>query len=333
MTNQTAAQTLKPDRRAEWLLALATSRGTHLYQRGVRRIANVVRRRWSASREPFIRFCFAGRPLILPLSHDLPLIMISHPLYSSNLPRLVSLAARRKPDLVFIDIGANIGDSVALVAGSVAVPILAIEGDETFLPLLHYNVAQFEQIEVAETYVRFAGAEQSGLTPVRSGGTAHLSFSHEAPDSSFTMTRLSDVLRDHSRFAAPGFLKVDTDGFDSRIIADCLDVLARSHPVLFFEFDPQLMHASGDVESVAVFNHLDDLGYDHVIAYQNTGELLGARSVSDTEGWRDTARAFQAGPAGHYLDLAVYHRDDSDLAIQSLLSERRFLNEWLARIK
>ncbi|MBD2129906.1 hypothetical protein NDI39_22750 [Microcoleus sp. ZQ-A2] len=92
---------------------------------------------------PLISYKIAGFNLLLPFSHQLPFILKTYPLYSSNLARLAKYVKEKYEHLKFIDIGANIGDSIALLRKEAVFPILCIEGDEQFLSALEKNATFF----------------------------------------------------------------------------------------------------------------------------------------------------------------------------------------------
>src|SRR4051794_8200383 len=95
-----------------------------------------ARRLVTARTDPLVERSVGGRPILLPLSHDLPLILRDYPRYGQNLVNIVDAVAREKGPRGFIDVGANIGDTVVMVRSRTNVPVLAIEGDEVYAPLL-----------------------------------------------------------------------------------------------------------------------------------------------------------------------------------------------------
>src|SRR3954466_4260771 len=74
--------------------------------------------------DPAVRISSNGRPIYLPISHDLPLHRSSHPGYSTNLARIAACMAARFDDLAVIDVGANVGDSLALLRSTGDFPVL-----------------------------------------------------------------------------------------------------------------------------------------------------------------------------------------------------------------
>src|SRR6266545_3066092 len=63
--------------------------------------------------DPVITYEIGAGRLSIPLSHDLPLHRAAYPQYSSNLARIAASVAAFSDDFVVIDVGANVGDSLA----------------------------------------------------------------------------------------------------------------------------------------------------------------------------------------------------------------------------
>lgn len=135
---------------------------------GVRRRAlRGLRGTLAAVADPPVRFELEGMSLLLPLSHDLPRLRGQFPLYSDNLRRLAAAAAAKYADLVVVDIGANVGDSVALVrAAAPDAPILCVEGDPRYLEflrgdlLLGVDLDDRRHLEEVDAYVRGRRSER-----------------------------------------------------------------------------------------------------------------------------------------------------------------------------
>jgi len=203
--------------------------------------------------DPLLMWRVGDIDLVLPLSHELPFYRHDHPLYD----RAVGVIAAEVGGPV-VDVGANVGDTAAEMRARTDVPILCVEGDDRFFALLARNAAQLEPVELEHAFVE---------TPTRGriergAGTARV-VEGGGPIRAKPLRRILD---EHPRFARPALLKLDTDGFDVPILLANLDLLARTRPVLFFEYDPYL-GATPDV-----FERLREIGYRRLDVYENTGE-------------------------------------------------------------
>ena len=291
-----------------------------------RRVLSAARKAWLTRDDPAVEVEICGTPLLMPLSHQLPVHQAAHPDYSMNLGRIAGLATADRPDATIVDIGANVGDSVAIMRSRTAAPILGIEGDASFLPYLEVNAARFADVEVAPTYVRTSGSPDDQLAVVRDGGTARLERvtgpGTAGADAPLVVTPLVEILRDHPRFAAPRLIKVDTDGQDAGILADADEVLASSHPVLFFEFDPAMTQAASGSNALETFPQLAALGYRRALFFTNLGDLVIGL---DRDAWSEVDALSEYPAEGEpvaYFDVCAFGPDDAALAAEVEGAER-----------
>jgi len=139
--------------------------------------------------------------------HVLPIKLAKFPNYSANVPRIAALLVEKYPGMALVDVGANIGDTVALVRSKVTCPIVCIEGDEEFFSLLKGNTSQFKDVTLFSNFVSDGDARMAGEV-VRHDGTAHL----VANDGkSVDVTTLDSLKEQHAAaFENVRLLKIDT---------------------------------------------------------------------------------------------------------------------------
>jgi FkbM family methyltransferase len=233
----------------------AILRGDPTTRRGRARLKAAIEARKLLLRvgDPLVRYRIGPVELLLPLSHELPFYRNDYPEYGEAVGRV---AAQLGGPL--IDIGANVGDTAAVLRARADAPILCVEGDEAFFQLLATNAAQLGDVELERAFV---DAPPRGRVE-RARGTSRI----VAGDAELPAKTLARILEEHPRFAEPALLKLDTDGFDVPILLGNLDLLARLRPVLFFEYDP---HVGADPD---VFERLREIGYAKMHVYENTGE-------------------------------------------------------------
>lgn len=304
---------------AKLLLNLAVAEPRSLLHRLLSTIALWARRVLTARADPIVEYTLGTRRVLLPLSHDLPLILASCPHYGQNLVRLVEVVTHAKGSRSFIDIGANVGDTIIVVRAGVDVAALAIEGDERYGSLLAANLADMPDVEIERSYV--ASSLSTGSIEVRRArGTAALISSDT--ESSVVLRPLTEILAEHPRFASAGVVKIDTDGADAAIIVANADWFAEIKPVVFLEYDSILAARLGDPEPWRAFEVLAQAGYGQALVYVNTGELLMEAAVTDGSMWRDLASYAASPTRSHYFDVAAFPADDVELFKRFLTDER-----------
>jgi hypothetical protein len=112
----------------------------------------VSRARPSSSRHTSETQTIGRFELTLPSKGHLGEIYRQFPGYNSELGRIGKLTHPKYAQLKTIDIGANIGDTIAIARSQFSAPILAIEGDPETFDLLRKNTTQFEQVEILQTF-------------------------------------------------------------------------------------------------------------------------------------------------------------------------------------
>jgi hypothetical protein len=105
-------------------------------------------------------------------------------------------------------------------------------------------------------------------------------------------------------------IKIDTDGFDVRLLPGLAKAYSDTKPVLFFEFDPLLTRDTGDPNPERIWGELLSLGYDQCVVWNNFGDLLGSWPTDELlEVALILEQAFEER-GYHYWDVAAVHRDD-----------------------
>ncbi len=315
----TASDPLRPDRAATALLGALTAEIAGRDRALVRKALGGARRARLAVGDPAVTWTVDGTELVLPLSHDLPVHRARHPRYSANLGSLAAAVAAHDPTATLIDIGANVGDSVAIIRARTPMPVLCIEGDEVFLPYLRRNVADADEVEVAPHYVSVSADGSSTAVVERSSGTARL-VEGGASGTATAVRDLISLLGDHPRFARPRVIKVDTDGHDADILTAAAPLLGELRPVLFFEHDPGLAAAVGSGDPADLFAVLAVLGYEHFISFTNVGQLVGTDRADRLPGLVERSRRLGSSGQPPYLDVVALHADDAGLlgAVEAL---------------
>lgn len=239
-------------------------------------------------------------------------------LYDTALGRIAKVVRSKYPDLHAIDIGANVGDTAALIRNAGDIPVLCIEGDPKLWPILEENAKNLGLNIVLEP--SFVGSEGQTADPALvddAGRNASLIAASER-GGSIRLRSLQNILRKHPAFAGAKLLKTDTEGFDFDILRSSLDFIRAARPVIFFEYDPHFRTEQPGA-GLETINCLADAGYCEFIYYDNFGNLL-LRANAKQSGIFAELDAYLAsnrryGIAVYYFDVCAFHRDDADLAL------------------
>lgn len=310
----------KPARVAQLVLnRLLGLRGGSLTQQLLLKMFTVLRTALAKAGDPLVMYNVEGHPLVLPVSHDFPLDHGCFPDYGTNIARLAAFLERRFPDFSVIDVGANGGDTLALLRTRSVAPVLCIEGSPRYFPLLLYNATHLQPAEVLQCFI----GEREGIIEgnlVHDRGTARIADHghHRIP-----IRTLVSILAEHAQFREARLLKSDTDGFEAKVLRGARDWLEEVSPVLFFEFDPYFLHRQGDApEQLLAF--VAACGYDRFLAYEEMGDFLLSGSLADRSLVEDLCLHYTGWGGRRYADLCVFPRTLADPADEFISSERLY---------
>jgi FkbM family methyltransferase len=178
------------------------------------------------------------------------------------------------PGGVFVDIGANVGYYTLLAARRVGRDgrVIAFEPNPVSLKVLLLNTASAGG---AIQVYPFAVSDREGFLSlmriVSIASTKRVSEEELRYPSDVVLTyavRLDDVLRDEPRIDV---LKCDVDGHDYRAIRGGLATLARTHPVVFAEFNPGTLRAFSEVDPTEYLRLFTGLDY-RITVLRRSGE-------------------------------------------------------------
>lgn len=254
----------------------------------------------------------------LPKGHKLYEHMKSCKYYDKNLSRLIPIVKQKYKDLSIIDIGANIGDNLAILRhDGISCPTLCIEGDDEYFTYLEKNTKQYNDVEIKKI---FLGSKDgmSSMDVVRdSYGSSHLNVS----ENQVNILTLDTVLFEHEKFKSAKFLKIDTDGFDNIVLEGAQNYLTTAKPIIFMEYCPDALEKQND-DGLSVFNYLAKFGYKKGFMYQNSGEYMFSFNIDNADFIEDM-RDFYIN-SKRYCDLCLFSEEDIDLYKKCREAELKF---------
>jgi len=245
-----------------------------------------------------------------------------HKYYSRNLPRLAKYIETKYPVYGIIDVGANIGDTAALIrSANVNQTIYAIEGEPTYFKLLQKNAVLFKDLTIYETFL----GENTGAVTIATevtDGTARLNTESKRE---ITIKKLDDLAVE-AGFKNVKLLKVDTDGYDLKILRGAFSFIAENKPVIFFEYDAVYLEEQAE-HGTDIFEQLRTRGYNKLIYYDNYGKLL-LSAATDNKALIEQLYGYMRKKEGAfpYYDVCAFHRDDDALAEECISKEMAFFH-------
>lgn len=255
----------------------------------------------------------------------LPEVFADNPNFATEMGRLAAATLQKYPNFSFIDVGANFGDTVAMVKSFANIPILCIEGDDQCSTLLEQNTRQFSDVSIhklflgEKTELLQAAVEKQGwnmtIIPSRNGGSTMLQ-----------LTSLDDFLASSKDSRNYKILKIDTEGFDCRIIRGGLHYLRVTKPVIVFEYNRDNMTRIGEI-GIDTLSILREIGYERILFYDPLGRLVASTTLSNVALINDLHQ-YANGKDGsiYYYNLCLFHGDDEDLASRFEEAERARLS-------
>jgi FkbM family methyltransferase len=240
-----------------------------------------------------------GVKLFLPSSHPLPTFVANFEHYDKALPSFMRwLCDQSTERILLIDVGANVGDTAALVAaatGQHRVSFLCVEPDVEAIPYLRTNTQDLE-VEIIAAIVGAASSDCGplGIKRYRDGTAATM----ESATGNRILS-LDDLLCDR----APDVLKIDTDGYDGHVLRGALRCLQRHRPHIFLEYSPYHLRTYGQDDPSLVVSLLRDVGYSSAIVYDNRGHPIGVFRLGQAE--LEMVLHYVDIRSGMYADLLV----------------------------
>ena len=129
---------------------------------------------------------------------------------------------------------------------------------------------------------------------------------------------LATILDEHPGFRSARLVKVDTDGFDAKIVVGSMPTLAVMRPVLHVEYSP-VGEPAIEREYYGMIEKLAENGYRWFHVFDNFGNHMLRLSYDERSHLRElSAYAMScrrdASPALYYFDICAVTDDDADVS-------------------
>ena len=257
--------------------------------------------------DPLCVLSVHGRPLEMPLSHALPAYLQAHEKYDSLPGRISDYMHLTRGSFKCIDVGANIGDSIAAFYKNDRDLFLAIEPNPNFFRYLVSNWAWNRNVKMISA-ICSSDSVKAGFAIKEKAGTASI----VEASGGVVMTRqpLDEIVRICPEFGDADILKIDTDGHDFDVIAGAANLISSSYPAVLFECD--VFESQGYLKDcLDVLRLFQSSGYNQCLVYDNFGYLMGKYLLEDLSSLKRLF-FYQLTSKFYYFDILVMK--DSDIA-------------------
>lgn len=281
---------------------------------------------------PIITLSYNNIKLAMPFSHTLPLNQKTYPTYDMQLHSIAHHIYSKDGKLNMIDVGANIGDT-AVLTNMPNASYLLIEGEKSYANLIKTNISyNFHKATIrnismggghnknlplnpAETLPLFIishtflgdNDEQSAYTISLQDGSGKLI--NDKHNSSVQIQTLDSVVSKAD--FSPNFIKIDTDGFDFKVLRGAFKTLTYFKPTIFFEWDKNHLQAQNE-DFLSIFPKLNKLGYEQLLIFDNFGVLLCVLQSDDYNNLELLMNYTQDSRQNiYYYDILTFHKDSS----------------------
>lgn len=259
-----------------------------------------------------------GFAIMLPANHALWIYQAEHPRYDRFLPHLSRFV---KDDEAVIDIGANVGDSVAaMVDANPAPTYICVEADETFYQYLTRNIGRIKSHVCAARIHPIKCLVGKSIGPASMQGAHGTKRAVPLPGGPATPLTLDEITASIPGLPKVRLIKTDVDGFDYDVIDSSMSLIEKDKPLLFFE-----AHYASENQKVGfekMLTLLQDRGYSDWVVFDNFGQFMFRTDNISTVAqimrypWRQNSD--RASRTIYYVDILASQITDRELVDEVL---------------
>ncbi len=221
--------------------------------------------------------------------------------------RFANFVFQCEGDLTMIDVGANIGVVTLMTYNSLKKGrYLSIDGNDSFFPFLEKNMKQVPGAECLKVYLSDK-SEKKGVETKTFVNTANIL---ESKNGIMTDFITLDEVCTNNNFN-PNFLKVDTDGFDTKVLRGFSKHLSSNQNiVIYFEYAP-LHQVFNKIENnpTDIFSFLNESGYEDFYFYDENGAFVIHLKPSDEKFLNQLTQYCLSGCK--LFNILVFHKSNT----------------------
>ena len=222
------------------------------------------------------------RDMMMPAEHHLPVILATNPQFNQPIMLVMETiavtASSGGPELTLIDVGANVGETIAIVEQGMPgrCSYLCIEPDPELSTLCRLNHSNNRRVQVEQAFI---GEDEGASVWLEDDGRSNPStkvlsdVTGDKGNAAGRLKRLDTVALPFAELhGGISLIKVDTEGYDFSVLRSGPELLARYNPAIYLEWFPDLLR--GLHEQVwEGFDYLAARGYHYLVFFTNRGDF------------------------------------------------------------
>lgn len=263
-------------------------------------------------------YIIEGYAIDLGKGHALPIYQKQFKMYDRFMPFLGKMAQSKEGELI-IDIGANVGDTLAAMLNYTNDTFLCIEPVKAFYNLLVKNIRSMGVLDRVYTEQAFITdkIEESYSAKVMKQGTAHKEQVKEGNIPSKTMDYVINEKRlDYTKV---DLVKIDTDGFDADCIVSADELLKKGSPLIYWENYIETFEQYR--KYLEAYSFLNERGYLTFYIFDNYGNYLCKGNIDTIHSIADYMQRVNTGCIGDtfsYFDVLTCKSEDVSLCERNI---------------
>lgn len=308
----------------------------------LKKLYNTIKTIWEEKPDRYYEI--DGFRLDMGEGHMLSLIQKRCLMYDRFVPYLGKLADAKaeaslnlKESFWIIDIGANVGDTVAAFVRHTKAAVICVEPTKKFIGLLEKNVDSMkpysEQIRIVNAYISNDDTE-SYRSSVVHGTAVKQKVNDTSVQEAETLTIPSLLKQQNVAAESIALVKIDTDGYDSECIMSFGELLSGISPLLFWE--NQIDTQEQLSQFIHIIDYLAGFEYEHFFVFDNFGNYL---CCVDTYGLKNINRYLgrilhKHSPVSFYYIDVLACKDGDKIMVEKTVEEyvEKFDNGTLSKL-
>lgn len=289
-------------------------------------------------RNLLVRYSVDGCEIFFPSSHHSPFVWKTDPQYSKSLGRIAAFCTKKFPNSVIVDIGANIGDTAAIIrSNGVRNTIVCVEGVRDFFDILSRNADRIGNIVPVHRFVGPACYDMSAKLRVLDSGNAvvyekpedYKIETHTVQQANVEFETIDSIVQRHAPGSSIKLLKTDIEGYDLPVLISSLDLIGLHKPLIYLELHiSDIDERSKGVTWKELWEKLSVLGYNKVLYWYCSSAFLCMLDINRDDRITEDIHDYIRNRGGYlYYDVCMIHKDDGDLATAIYNTEKVLARE------